>query len=406
LATFLIGDTATVTTRHVDDDLGYQFTYELEPRVLDVQRVQCEPGTTIEIKIKDSAKEALYEYGIWTRWYLFSTPKITYVRDGVKQENICNTIFNLEKGKDSDDWFAFESDEYESFHWTLENYFGGDYLCNGIYIPDFLGLWYAKYSFKSAGYYHELPRIAVIDKKGVFPTDLARKRVDESLILNDDIVIELCKHRLAQMLKIKRNDKDCVFNNKGFIPKERSFMLNIARPVYLLGQAIDVYRLTILLNELNCCDDVAVGFFQANKKLYSKNMEDQVIGENLLSNQVISEIWANDPVIKIAAEYRSACQVHNIDAAGNWRANFPVPAALVGDNLVLAVKYTPTIDASENNLMLRVLEEYLPREAVVTSEGPFAGEVNGGNGGWIPYDMQQRKLTYPKAFRELARYMQ
>lgn len=72
----------------------------------------------------------------------------------------------------------------------------------------------------------------------------------------------------------------------------------------------------------------------------------------------------------------------------------------------LIMEYLPTpLRPDENNIMLKLLEEYLPREAVVTPDGPYAGEVNGGNGGWIPYDMEKRKRLYPKAFRELARYM-
>lgn len=58
LATFLIWDTATVMTRHMDDELGYQFTYGLEPNTLDVKRVShVSVGTTIEITLKKEARE-------------------------------------------------------------------------------------------------------------------------------------------------------------------------------------------------------------------------------------------------------------------------------------------------------------------------------------------------------------
>jgi hypothetical protein len=45
----------------------------------------------------------------------------------------------------------------------------------------------------------------------------------------------------------------------------------------------------------------------------------------------------------------------------------------------------------ERNLILELLHEYIPANK---------------NGGWIPFDIDERKKLYPKAFSELGRYMQ
>ena len=54
MASFLLGDEITVTTRHIDDERGYQFTFSKEPKTLDVICTQTKaPGTKIEIKMQN-----------------------------------------------------------------------------------------------------------------------------------------------------------------------------------------------------------------------------------------------------------------------------------------------------------------------------------------------------------------
>ncbi|WP_146088579.1 hypothetical protein [Lacrimispora xylanisolvens] len=64
---------------------------------------------------------------------------------------------------------------------------------------------------------------------------------------------------------------------------------------------------------------------------------------------------------------------------------------MISNEIKSITVHEPTpITADENNIMLNVLEEYLPFER---------------NGGWIQYDLERRKLIYPKAFDELKKYM-
>jgi len=51
-----------------------------------------------------------------------------------------------------------------------------------------------------------------------------------------------------------------------------------------------------------------------------------------------------------------------------------------------ALEWFPVHREYEDNVMLEVLQEYLP------------------TGGWIPYDLEERKAMFPKAFSELARF--
>ena len=66
-------------------------------------------------------------------------------------------------------------------------------------------------------------------------------------------------------------------------------------------------------------------------------------------------------------------------------------ATELDDNHSMFLYYTPTpVSLDENNLMLMLLEKYIPVEI---------------NDGWIPYDMEERKRIYKYAFDELEPYI-
>lgn len=57
----------------------------------------------------------------------------------------------------------------------------------------------------------------------------------------------------------------------------------------------------------------------------------------------------------------------------------------------IIIRYTPCLPVDEDkNLMLKVLRKYIPAKV---------------NQGLIPVDIDERKKMYPKAFKELAKYM-
>ena len=66
-------------------------------------------------------------------------------------------------------------------------------------------------------------------------------------------------------------------------------------------------------------------------------------------------------------------------------------ACQLQDDDTMFLQYIPTpLRDNEKNLMLEVLQEYLPSER---------------NGGWIPHNMEERKKMYPEAFSELKNYI-
>lgn len=58
---------------------------------------------------------------------------------------------------------------------------------------------------------------------------------------------------------------------------------------------------------------------------------------------------------------------------------------------IMFLEYIPTpVEEGKNNLMLKMLQKYIPIDR---------------NGGWIPYEIEERRYLYPEAFEELSGYM-
>lgn len=393
LATFLIGSKAKVTTQHINDDKGYCFEYTIEPNILNVNKIDRKtPGTTIEIAMNKKAIDSFTKtYGHpWAEWYHFTVPNIIYRLNGKELKK--GKIYNLRKDEDLDGWFTCKSKDYYSFHWTTSYFVNGKFLCNGIHIPnhrDYYGDSSIMRSLKKCGYYHTEPSISVIDKKGIFPLDLARKSVLDTFLLEDNIVAELCKYQIAKFL-VNGYNNHCIFNKRGFIPRERAFILNVERPIYLIGKAAASYEIITNFKQ----HDVAIGYFTANKKLYANNIKDEVVGDILMSSSTIKEIWANNSVIdipKTVGYLPRKNKIHSIDNTIDWQSNIEIPKDIIGANINLIVKYIPTpIKKDENNIMLKVIQELLPTHI---------------NGGWIPYDENERKIVYKDSYEKLERYI-
>ncbi len=393
LATFLIGGKAKVITRHIKDDKGYCFEYTIEPKILNVNKVDKNtPGTTIEISMNKKAIEEFTRpyWHPWAEWYHFTTPNIIYKLNGkeLKKEK----TYNLRKDEDLDGWFACESSDYYSFHWTTAHYVNGDFLCNGIHIPnhrDYYGDSPIMRSLKKCGYYHNEPTISVIDKNGIFPLDLARKSVFDTFLLDDNVTAELCKYQIAKFL-VNGYNNHCIFNKRGFIPRERAFILNVEQPIYLIGKAAASYEIITNFKQY----DVAIGYFTANKKIYANNIKDEVVGDILMCSSTITEIWANNSVIDIpkTVDYLPRKnKIHSIDNTIDWQSNLEIPQEVIGGNVNLIVKYIPsTIKKDENNIMFKVIEEFLPSHI---------------NGGWIPFNEKEREKLYSDTYKKLERYI-
>jgi len=226
LSAFLIGDTITVTTRHMDEkNKGFKFTFSLGSEIINIERVDCEIGTKIEIPITNEryilammvvpqylkqvgrymskSSSALIRIGgdlndeesvQYTGFGCFRYPKpeIIYNYCG---ENI-NVQFNkvprkidIKRNRFSD-WYAFENDDY-FVAWKPSAFSPHKqvrYFCNGFRFSSVINNIGKEYGCDMGN-----PIFSAEDALGVFVCDLARDKIS----LPADFILELFRYKIS-----------------------------------------------------------------------------------------------------------------------------------------------------------------------------------------------------------------
>lgn len=411
LATFLLGGKAKVTTRHIDDDKGYSFEYTVKPELLNVTRIKKEtPGTSIEVTMNEEALKKMLDYRItdytvWFEWYYLKHPSVIFRVDGKTLPP--NYLFDIKECEDTVDWFYYPSSTYDSFHWSM--IYVPKFICNGIHIPKGQNNPALKVLLKKHGYYGGMPGIAVVDKKGNFPLDLARNYVSDSFEVEESFIEELCKYRIARLLVfgneiahfighfwLSKHELHFIYYKNGFLPTDRSFLLRTNAPIFLIKYSGNT---NYFLPDMSECES-SVGFLVNNSDWYRgmdlfdylMNRSEIIAGDSLVNS--IKEIWADlfdfeaDSVKSVIHErdYR-----HKILESEAWHKDIPLPPVLFENHIDLLIRYSPTpIGENENNIMYKMIEKYLPKHI---------------NGGWIPLDEEKREEMYSDTYRELERYI-
>ena len=368
LAAFLIGSKVAVTTRSIKEEIGYSFEYSIEPDILNVVKVKdADIGTEIRINIADSCIEKLGSetksiistiQDQWFSLYLLKKPIITYMLNG--KEINPNMIFDLKKGEDSDDWFSHDLSGFDSFHWSFSK---PKSLYNGIVIDASKAI--DKDNLKKHGYLsNSFPKIAISDPKNYLDISLSRKSITSYISIPDSLIEEFCKYRIASALfrAIPVEGK-----GRGFIPNDFAFLNNTTEEKFILCPK----------RSLNLKDTYAL--FEASKCI-------------LISLELYNRIH-DLPAIKEI--YRYEPYPTNIffppmlDEQGvNQFDNVELPTQIDKSDVRILAKYDPLVD-KQDNLMVRLLKEYIPPEV---------------NNGWIPFNVDERREMYPKAFDELQKY--
>ena len=416
LAAFLLGESAKVTTRHINDEKGYCFEYSAKPELLNVTRIEKEtPGTSIEVKMNEQALKKLLNdrkptsATNWVNWYHLKKPPVTFRVDGKALKP--TFLFDIKECEDTDDWFYYPSSVYDSFHWSVYNilYF----ICNGIDIPMGQKGGYGETALEQLlqkhGYYGDTPCIAVVDKKGDFPLNLARNHVSDSFEVEESFIEELCKFRIAKLL-VYGNEIPLyrfyrykyIYNPKGFLPMERSFLLRTNDPIFLIGYAENQGIAYPDMSE----NETTIGFFIDSDSLhFYRNMDlinylnfcsEMIDGDSLKDS--VEELWVDSNAFRsvnlkddLNGVIPERAKLHKIIESEEWYKDVPLPKSLFDVPIRLMIRYSPTpIREGENNIMYKMLERYLPKEI---------------NGGWIPLDEKEREEMYGEAYSELERYI-
>lgn len=463
LATFLIGDEIEVTTRHLNDEKGYCFTLDINKEsALDVKRINSTIGTTIKIRMKDLAVDYFkrkFNQNEWLNWYHFKEPKIIIKLDEVllKREHIIDT----------DDfkccWHKIENTCFDELLWSytprclVENDWGKKYyetyyyeiIINGFQIQRFLkpfendaryNNWWSIDS--QYGFAIHLPTISVKDKAYKFvKTDLGRNIITQ-FKFEPELIREMYKYFIAQMLYKKldliidgyywfhfyRGKMPLAISDKGYTILSRSFILNTKKDVIcFLGRFKNFDEFDVGEDKLKSHLVSSGGYLGDPDALYcraSLYQDVYINGESLIEHSKfmscctyaiiyrkerhsikndlvkLSDYLDNPDINEYYRVYLS--EVEKAELYKNEIRKYYEHLKCEADSydeetfkdqnrIMYIIRYSPSEmpENSKKNIMLDLLKEYLP---VIRNDG------------LIPFDMEERRELYSKAFDDLAEY--
>lgn len=436
LATFLIGDRATVLTRHKDSDYGCEFIYTLNAS--ESINVTCGKnipiGTSITIDMSEESclyfKEPVNREQ-WSEWYRYESPGIEIVLDG---EKLTNTQMLPLSFKDEDGWYKYNSKLFKNFIWSYEpkspnpeqnQHYRTEFICNGFSVDEVeiayhqKNQWSSKHwsIIKGYGFKIHLPLISLKDYEGHVELDLSRTKL-EKLPLEPEFVEEVYKYLIAELL----TDKYFFYrysiweSHHGYIPLAhssmgytilaRSFILHIGKPIWcLVGNHryihtniptnIPIGYIPRFIDSLHChcINSNIINLYEVGINgniLIDGHKLAKCCGCVISRYKIFSSIIPSklrDGVLKNIYIYNP----NNIEINKQYMKTMSALANYLDKENPMFIEYIPTpIKDGENNLMLKMLQKYIPADR---------------NGGWIPYDINERKRLYPEAFEELSGYI-
>lgn len=229
LSAFLLGNAVNVTTRSIDDALGYQFDFAMETSCINMKRVRADIGTTIKIQLNSTSLEQFSErmdggplgesdlryivlsYLSWYEWYYFTNPLVEYYIDDTQINNIENRP-TVPDQIEYDSWHSLETDEYQSYFWSFS--FQNERLCfrkRFTNIIDFPVLFCNGIPL-DAGYRNcvkdiepfDFPAISIVDTEGHLSCNLSRSELQD-LPYSESLKQNIMRYILTQLLSLKIN---------------------------------------------------------------------------------------------------------------------------------------------------------------------------------------------------------
>lgn len=440
LATFLIGDKVTVTTRYKGNSLGCEFAYTLNVgKSIDVFcKKNIETGTSIKIEMSE---KACHYFGNrenqnqWSKWYRYENPEIKIILDG---KELVNDRILPSTFEDRDGWFRYNSKLFSNFIWSYEGsilksgdcrYFNRELICNGIPIEEMESPYHVHKDqwtnthwsiIRGYGFDIHLPLISLDDYDGQINMDLSR-RILEKLPLEQTFIEEVYKYLIAELLSgkcfsSKHSLWECRYgyipmahSAKGYIILARSFILHIGKPTRCLISSKQHIDTEIPIGSMYKFDNIGimdsihynVGSYLGDKVFLNGDllMDNRRTFTKCIGGVICKKSDAPYYVNKLELSELFGKKYEGIYLLNPNEKKFTkkdVDTILtLASNLepddIMFLEYIPSaVKEGENNLMLKMLQKYIPVDR---------------NGGWIPYEIEERRYLYPEAFEELSGYM-
>ena len=438
LATFLLGNRVEVTTRHMEDDWGYTFEFGLEPKALDIKRPEVAPeiGTTIVVQLKEDALEKLKEDyrkdKNWLNWYRFAEPSVRYWVDDEEYISIAHPIPSREG--EIPGWLTLHGTKYDMVHW---GYRAEGFYCNGFRVPN------GEKKVENNRYFYDpfyenTPCVSVIDKKGCLHLDLSR-RVLQDFPEREKLYLEIKRYMTALILAADWSSEKAVAArlSEGVLDCSTGIKLtkriecicttncySVPEAVHLFADSdFSVLRLygrgIIPINQIRCMEPKCpIMVYPIDETKFSLASESYLIGkftsamfDPLLNLYELTQCWSSEKV------YRSVFENYTFEYY-----NTDLCPRKIGEDCVEYIKKEEHGKTSTSPFSLDQWNRY---HCPIISKMEFNKANHTGGLGkllgsgylfdfiqtymdgdpWIPYDMEERRKKFPKAFEELKYYI-
>lgn len=449
LASFLLGDTITVQTHHMDDKHGYQFCFDYTSRPLSISRIKRRsPGTTITIALKPTVFATLLNSNDhpWYGWYIFDNPQVSYYING--QYITDNTLYSLSRDADKNPgWFPLPSNTYQTYLWSphiIQN--RPNFYCNGIQICDNL-----LFASTSTDRSTRFPHISIIDNNAQLHVDLSRNRV-YTLPDKDLLYTHILLWNIARLLLTPWDSPDEYYwNTKNgftvglaynqerfpFLFSKQGFSLNHELFLSILG----INHFAILYSsDPNTLEAIESACNLLPETAPFSIMNAAKIDKNEPSRYWDMHLYYQSPTSFAEAFITGRLSLFNVSGASQFshhawtalqlsseaylgiedhiREIYSLNTAVLQDNT-----YSLTRESTQELIDFSVLDserfpvnfqidlrqdcfsvtaDVIKKTSDLLSPSPSYHDQSH----WIPYDMEERKIKFPKAFEQLSAFLE
>lgn len=450
LASFLIGDSIKVSTRHADDLTGYKFTAHIHSNQIEIEKEEMlSEGTTIEIIMRDTTVRELRRRSLmnskdsnlpaWDQWYKLSNPNVSITAD---KELMIRVRANTPIDAALLDWNTIYPDGYSQVDWSFTPKHSS-LICNGIVVP-------GGYKFSSNLSYPDfmsnqvLPSVIITDPKGYLPLTLNRNNLDGGhLPFEDELKEEICKDIIACLLMLEKPTRysgnffemgslslKYPLWSKHSTSARRNVQENdliFSKNGYTIAHSYTVTRAcsgSLTLIVMKSDTDVPSFTLGQENPMYMFLKAD--LGTNALKKRLYEEHIVVDAAFPIKAKrvfIPNPLYEYLFDSSAQQRLRGDFKNAVrpeqAGDNWVCLQKGNPPVSDIQfslledyDNCISIVIENYLDkfqRSLRFNSSKNFIFakllERYFGDDVLIPYELEERKKKFGHAFDELEPYM-
>jgi molecular chaperone HtpG len=416
LAAFLIGDELSVKTKNYENDIIYSFETKIDSHFINIRKereLQFFVGTEIIIKMSKSQYDFLVlnkdGFTKWFEWFVDKIPNVKYYLNNKEIKSRSINLSGINK---------FDTKDFKNITWKYKSadnnseYFPG-ISCNGIIIK---GISYngsnGTFNLKKGGdIVNHRPLFMFDDYESLFPLKLDRNGIDCYILpFEEELYTDVAKSTIAKLLDLDiRTDQyitksdlqnpyiNILFTKNGFVPAIDYFLNKLENQNYKIIKMI--VSGNISEKYLDLSENCLINY--CNEKIKFTTSESHVApicgGRILLKRDIYNDLFLSEKnrITKYAKRIHKVEEENdnyvvysflNYNSSKHKIMDFNIdPSTQLQSIQELNFNY---FNKNKGGVILsQLLEKYIGENLI------------------IPYDMDERKQIYSKAYEELDSYL-